>query len=111
MDKTKFQLFISTAPNQEVAESLSKELVGAKLAACVNIIPSVTSVYEWQGKVEQESELILLIKSKPTNFSKIEAFFEKHHPYDVPELISCNIEQVSASYGQWLQSILDFEHE
>lgn len=109
MDNGKFQLFISTAPDQEIAESLAKQLVEAKLVACVNIVPSVTSIYEWQGNIEKDNEVVLLIKSKTSYFEKVEAFLDKHHPYDVPELINCNINQISASYGQWLQSNLDNE--
>lgn len=107
MKDATFKLLISTAPSHELAESLANQLVEEKLAACVNIIPQLTSVYAWQGKIEQENESLLLIKTKAENFKLIQEFLNKSHPYDVPELISCNIDEVSASYGQWLLSALD----
>ncbi len=107
MSEQDFKILISTAPNQEVAESLASNLIEARLAACVNIVPQVTSIYEWQGKIERESEVILLIKSTAGNFSAIEKLLNEQHPYDVPELISCNIDEISASYGQWLKSAID----
>ncbi|NVJ66524.1 MAG: divalent-cation tolerance protein CutA [Gammaproteobacteria bacterium] len=106
MNQQSYQLFISTAPDQATAESLARQLVAAKLAACVNLMPNVSSIYEWQGKIEQENEVVMLIKSKAKHFTEIEKFLVHKHPYDVPELISCNIDQVSASYGQWLTSAL-----
>lgn len=109
MAKTEFQLFITTAPDQASAEALAHQLVEQKLAACVNLIPQVTSVYEWQGKIEQETEVVLLIKSVAANFKAIEQFLDKNHPYEVPELISCNIQEVAASYGQWLSSNIEVD--
>ncbi|WP_251358797.1 divalent-cation tolerance protein CutA [Kangiella sp. TOML190] len=104
MSQQEFQLFISTAPEQAIAESLARQLVERKLAACVNLIPQVSSVYAWQGAIEKTQEVILLIKSTAEQFTAIEELLTKQHPYEIPELISCNIEQLSASYGQWLQT-------
>ncbi len=107
MSISEFQLLLSTAPDQASAEMLARDLVTLKLAACVNLVPQVTSIYSWQDKIEQEQEVLLLIKSKADKFKAIEDWLDKNHPYDVPELISCNINEVSASYGQWLTNNLD----
>ncbi len=106
MDKQNFTLIISSAPDQATAESLARQLVEAGLAACVSLVSQVTSIYEWQGEIEQQKEVVLLIKSQSEHFAAIEAFMDKYHPYEVPELIRCNIDEVSASYGQWLTSAL-----
>ncbi len=107
MDKPKFKLLISTAPDQTTAESLAKQLVENKLAACVNLVPKITSIYQWQDHIEQSDEVMLFIKTTTKNFIVIEEFIQKQHPYEVPELISLDITQISDPYLQWLTSSLN----
>jgi periplasmic divalent cation tolerance protein len=99
------KLVLCTTPDIDVAKKIAHALVQDKLAACVNIIPSIHSVYEWQGKIETDSECQLLIK---TNTQKVLQAYEKMstlHPYDVPEWLELNAE-ASHAYGHWLQQAL-----
>ncbi|VDM46312.1 unnamed protein product [Toxocara canis] len=77
-----------TVPNITVAKQIAREVVTGKLAACVNIIPSVTSVYEWEGKLEEESELLLIMKTRSSALDKLKTKVIELHPYDVPEFIA-----------------------
>ena len=77
-----------TAPSEEAGLKLARGLVSAKLAACVNVAPRVTSVYEWEGKVEEEAESLLIIKSTTDALPKLTDWVKTNHPYDVPEVIS-----------------------
>ena len=99
------KLVLCTTPNEEVANTIAKALVEGHLAACVNIIRGVQSVYEWQGKVETDNECQLLIK---TNTQKVLQAYDKVislHPYEVPEWLELNAE-ASHAYGHWLQTTL-----
>ena len=98
-------LVTSTAPSQEVASLIAKELVSKRLAACVNIVP-VNSYYEWQGKVENEHEFKLFIKSISDHFNQICAEIKEKHPYDVPEILQLNITNGSSSYLSWLDDAI-----
>jgi periplasmic divalent cation tolerance protein len=91
----------------ETAESLATMLVDEKLAACVSILPGAHSVYEWQGKVEKESELILLIKSRDDRLAQLERRLVELHPYELPELIAVPIEGGLRPYLSWIDTQLD----
>lgn len=94
-------LVLCTVPDEATAQNLAKGLVEERLAACVNAIPGLTSVYRWQGKVEIDSEVQLLIKTRRARFDELAAWIEANHPYDVPEIIALAAEQVSDSYLAW----------
>lgn len=102
-----YRLIITTCPNMEVAESLADTLVGEQLAACVNILPAGRSVYEWQGKVERESEHVLLIKSRSDRLPALKSRLREVHPYELPELIAVPIVEGLSSYLSWIDSQLD----
>mmetsp|Transcript_32332 Transcript_32332/g.82123 ORF Transcript_32332/g.82123 Transcript_32332/m.82123 type:complete len:162 (-) Transcript_32332:416-901(-) len=93
-----------TVPNQEVADKLSGVLVEGKLAACVNIVPGLTSVYWWDGKVNRDAELLLVIKTRASLLGELTAAIKSNHPYDEPEVISLPITGGSPSYLAWLLS-------
>lgn len=99
-------LIFCTCPDADVAERLARELVSAKLAACVNILPGVRSVYAWQGAIESVGEHLLLIKSHRERYAELEALLKQLHPYDVPEIIALPIERGSADYLNWMNSCL-----
>merc|ERR1712176_493190 len=88
-----YSMAFVTVPNMEVGKKIAGGLVSNKLAACVNIIPGVTSVYEWEGKIENDSELILMIKTRTSLVTNLTDFVTKNHPYDVAEVISSPIDQ------------------
>uniref|UniRef100_A0A915ATP5 Uncharacterized protein n=2 Tax=Parascaris univalens TaxID=6257 RepID=A0A915ATP5_PARUN len=91
-----------TVPNITVAKQIAREVVSGKLAACVNIIPSVTSVYEWEGKLEEESELLLIMKTRSSAIEGLRKKVLELHPYEVPEFIAAPITSGSDAYLKWV---------
>lgn len=99
-------LSFCTCPDQPCAAKLAEMLVKQRLAACVNIIPGVQSVYLWQGELETAQEHLLVIKSQQTQLAAIEAAIKAQHPYQTPEIISLAIDGGSAEYLNWIDSCL-----
>lgn len=97
-----YSIAMSTAPSREVATSLARALVDQRLAACVNVIPC-TSVYRWEGEVQQEEEHLMVIKTRRTYIDDIRDLLEREHPYDLPELVSVEVEDGSAPYLKWMR--------
>lgn len=91
-----------TCPDEDTAARLARALVEQSLAACVNIVPVVRSIYAWEGKVEDQREALMLIKTSADHFFLIEHWMGEHHPYDVPELLAVRNEHVSEEYLKWL---------
>jgi periplasmic divalent cation tolerance protein len=91
-----------TAANGEEATRLAEMLVGAHLAACVQILPEMESVYRWQGKIERQSEILLLAKTTRAKFAELEREVRALHSYDTPEIIAVPVVDGSAPYLDWL---------
>ena len=91
-----------TAANGEEATRLADMLVGAHLAACVQILPEMESVYRWQGKIERQSEVLLLAKTTQAKFAELEREVRALHSYDTPEIVAVPITASSAPYLKWL---------
>lgn len=81
---------------------LARELVESRLAACVNVIPAIQSIYRWQGKVEEEGEQLLLIKTGDERLDELHAKIRERHPYEVPEFVVMAIEEIRGPYREWL---------
>ena len=81
-------VILSTTPNEEEADRIARGLVEARLAACVNIVPRVRSIYRWEGAVEESAECLLVIKSSRALFDRLRTAIEQAHTYDVPEVIA-----------------------
>ncbi len=96
------RLALTTAGSSDEAQRLARELVERRLAACVNLIPNLTSIYRWQGAVEQAHEILLLIKTTVKQLSALEAAIRELHPYDVPEFLVLSVESGSQPYLAWL---------
>ena len=97
-----------TAANGEEAARLADMLVGAHLAACVQILPMIESVYRWEGKIERQSEILLLAKTTRAKFDELEREVRALHSYDTPEIVALPIVAGSARYLEWLeQSVLN----
>jgi len=95
-----------TVPDIVVGKTIAGALVSEKLAACVNIIPGIVSVYEWEGKIENDSELLLMIKTRTSRIPELTEFVKSKHPYDVCEVITTSIEQGNQPYLDWLGKIV-----
>jgi periplasmic divalent cation tolerance protein len=91
-----------TAANGEEATRLAEMLVGAHLAACVQILSEIESVYRWQGKIERSSEVLLLAKTTRGKFDDLEREVRALHSYDTPEIVAVPIVAGSAPYLEWL---------
>lgn len=92
-----------TAPDAATAERLARELVEQQLAACVNWIHGVSSVYRWQGRVEHSSEVLLIAKTFASRLAELQSWLEHSHPYEVPECIALTPAEISPRYLEWLQ--------
>jgi len=99
-------IVLTTCPNQEEAESLAGKLVSQHLAACVQILPKMTSVFIWDGIVQKEPEHLLLIKTLPEKWDELQSLIVKEHSYSVPEIVAINADQISESYLSWMRDIL-----
>lgn len=88
---------------QNLAESLASNLVERKLAACVNVIKEVSSIYLWTGNMEKDSESLMIVKTTMEVWQEFQAAVEELHPYDVPEIIALPIEIGNQAYLEWLK--------
>jgi periplasmic divalent cation tolerance protein len=96
------RIVLTTAGSEEEARKLAQHMVEYKLAACVNIIPQIESVYRWQGKIESSREWLLLIKTTVEKFHAVRDAIRSLHSYELPECISIAIDDGSAEYLAWI---------
>lgn len=99
---TDVSLVLVTAPPGDPAAALARQVVEEGLAACVNLVPSIRSIYRWQGAIEDESETLLVIKTRTEGVAALSARIVELHPYSVPEVIAIPIEQGHAPYLAWV---------
>lgn len=105
MDATDAIVVFMTAANGEEAERIAEMLVERHLAACVQILPEMKSVYRWQGKVERQREVLLIAKTTKAKFPEIERRVRAAHGYQIPEIVALPVIASSAPYLQWLLSV------
>ena len=98
----KYSVVLTTTGSQQEANQLSELLVREKLAACVQSLP-ITSTYTWEGRLTQDSEWLLLIKTKSEIFEKLESFILANHNYDTPEIIQLPVETGYSGYLAWIE--------
>jgi len=95
-------LVLTNCPDEESANAIALALVEERLAACVNILPRVQSIYRWEGAVESATEIPLLIKATAANYSALETAIRDRHPYTVPEIIALPVERGLPAYLDWV---------
>lgn len=100
-------IVITTCPDGESAANLARILVATQLAACVNIVPGIQSVYRWKGELVTDHEHLLLVKTRSDRYDPLEAAIRANHPYELPEVIMVPMTQGSTEYLNWLDSVLD----
>jgi periplasmic divalent cation tolerance protein len=96
------RVVLSTAGSEDEARKIAHHLVENRIAACVNIVPAIESIYRWQGKVESAREWLLLIKTTAEKFPAVRDAIRQLHSYDLPECIAIEIEGGSAEYLEWI---------
>ncbi|HNV70555.1 MAG TPA: divalent-cation tolerance protein CutA [Candidatus Ozemobacteraceae bacterium] len=100
------RIVLVTVPDKKLGENIAAELIRLRLAACVNIIPGITSIYEWEGKVETGSEILLIIKTRVEAFDALRRIVQALHPYQVPEIISVPVEMGLQKYLDWVDAMV-----
>ena len=97
------RIVVTTVNDTEHAAALARRVVDERLAACVNIVPNVRSIYRWQGRVVDEAELLLVIKTAEDMVDALRARLAEIHPYEVPEIVVLSPESVSVPYLSWVR--------
>ena len=101
------RLVLTTCGSPEEARRIANELVERRLAACVNIVPQIESVYRWKGEVETATEWLLVIKSTANRFEQVRDAIGKLHSYDVPECLELAIEDGNPAYLEWIATVVN----
>lgn len=101
---------LCTCPNMQTAQELAEALVSEHLAACVNILSGVVSIYRWQTEIETDNEVLLIIKTKESSVDALAARIEALHPYEVPEVISHPITAGNKNYLDWVRQCTANNH-
>lgn len=102
--ESQYQLVICTCPDEETAINIAENIVAQRLAACVNVLPAVYSIYHWQDNVESAKENIIIIKTLHEKYSSLEKVITSLHPYEVPEIIAIKINSGLPEYLNWIKS-------
>jgi periplasmic divalent cation tolerance protein len=96
-------LALSTAPDAEQAERIARALVEERLIACANLLPGVTSIYRWEGAVQAEAEVLLVMKTRRALVPRLKERLPRLHPYEVPELVVAELVDGLDSYCRWVR--------
>ena len=100
------RVVLVTVPDVDCGLRLARALVRERLAACGNLVPGVTSVYRWQGAIQEEGEVLLVLKTLAGQLEALEQRLTALHPYDVPEFVAIEPAQVAAPYLAWLRDAI-----
>ena len=101
-DRASVVVGFSTAPNEDIARALGKKLIEEGLAACVNVVPGIRSIYIWKGEIVEDRESLMIIKTRKDLVDRVRQVFEKEHPYEVPELIFVDVIEGHKPYIEWI---------
>jgi len=106
--KNKEMLVFSTSPDEELGRAMAKALVGQRLAACVSVLPNVTSIYRWEDQIREDPECLLIIKTTGDRIDKLTSQIEKLHPYELPEVLAVPVTGGLSAYLDWVSDpVLD----
>ncbi len=97
---------LCTCSGIEEAKKLAKLAIESQLAACVNVIPNVTSLYSWEGEIQEDNECQLVFKTRKSNTNQLYNVIRSEHSYDTPEWVVLAVEDVSTDYADWMRSII-----
>jgi len=97
-----FRVVLVTAPDLDTGRRIARTVIEARLAACVNLVPAVESIYWWKGEVQQDAEVLLVMKTTAAALDRLEAVVKQSHPYEVPEFVALSITEGSREYLRWL---------
>ena len=103
--KDDYRLVLSTFPSADEARQIGTQLVEMQAAACVNVIPSIESIYRWDGEVRNTTEVLALIKTTVNNLPELRSRIDELHPYDVPEIIAVPISDGAPAYLSWISEM------
>jgi len=107
-NQEQFLMVVTTCPDNETAHLVANKIIERSLAACVNILPEVVSIYQWKGERQQGTEHILLIKTEKSRYTELQNLITESHPYELPEVIAVPISEALPEYLSWIKSaILD----
>lgn len=95
-------MVLSTAPDRATASRIARALVTERLAACVNIVAGVTSIYRWKGNLERDTEVLCVIKTRASLLARLSRRIEVLHPYDVPEVVALKVSGGAEAYLDWI---------
>ncbi|WP_368870067.1 divalent-cation tolerance protein CutA [Providencia vermicola] len=95
-------IILCTTNSQNNAIKIAQQLLDKRLAACVSLLPEITSIYQWKNTTEQDKEIMLFIKSTHKNQPELFAAIKEIHPYETPELISLDLDKIDSRYLEWL---------
>lgn len=102
---TDAMLVLTTLPNADAAVELARSVVHEKLAACANILPAIRSIYRWKEKVQDDNEVLVMLKTRQEQFDRLRARILELHPYEVPEVLAVPVEQGYQGYLDWIAEV------
>ena len=106
LENSKYIVILSTTSNAEEATRIAEKLVTDRLVACVNIIPGIQSIYWWNNGVQNEQEVLMIMKTEKSRYEDVERAIKSLHSYEVPEIISLPLENGSEGYLKWIENTL-----
>ncbi len=98
-----------TTPSEGLALEIGRTLVDERLAACVSVVPGLTSIYQWEGRREETAEALLLIKTRPEGYAALQRRVLELHPYSVPEVLGLPVAEGAPAYVQWVRESIPIE--
>jgi periplasmic divalent cation tolerance protein len=104
VNSSKLLVVVTSLPDLEAAKGIAHALVESNLAACVQLMSGIQSIYRWEGKICEDQEVLLLAKTTAARWLEVSAFIQSAHPYDLPEILAYSPEQYERQYGKWVES-------